>query len=98
MGVVAILIRLRRTIFFFLNDPAPTDTYPLPHPAALPISPPCARRTPTWPTESTMDKRRRDYNERRVQSRNAGAARPHAPRGRAAPVPRTTSSPAPSPA
>src|SRR2546430_11452695 len=26
-------------IFFFLNDPATTEIYPLPHPAALPICP-----------------------------------------------------------
>src|SRR2546430_4190927 len=31
-------------VFFFFNDPAPTEFYPLPHPAALPIEFPGGRR------------------------------------------------------
>src|SRR2546430_15041210 len=33
------ILRLLYLFFFFLNDPAPTEIYPLPLPDALPISP-----------------------------------------------------------
>src|SRR2546430_14457868 len=36
--------RIHITFFFFLNDPAPTEFYPLPQPAALPINPPAPKR------------------------------------------------------
>src|SRR5256885_13048148 len=46
--------------FFFLNDPAPTEFYPLPLPAALPISA-MARRPPSSPASLSCATRTRGW-------------------------------------
>src|SRR5256885_16973354 len=59
--------------FFFYNDPAPPEFYPLPHPAALPIStpPPCTAppRSPLQPDGSSPRPTRRRHRPSRDRTR-----------------------------
>src|SRR5256886_13896248 len=69
------LARLCSSLFFFLNEPPPTEISPLSLPAALPISPCPRRRAPDGSRERRARLRATAGGVRRAGGRAARAAR-----------------------